>query len=96
MRALEIDDSLAEAHAALGLYLAAFAWTLPASEKELRPAIELKPNCATAHHWLGNAALVAMGQFDEAIAVGRRAEELDPLSPIICADGIEFVLRSTL
>jgi len=75
LKALEIDDSLAEAHAALGLYLANYAWDLSAGEKELRRAIELKPNYATAHHWLGNVPLVLLQKFDEAIAEGRRAEE---------------------
>jgi len=86
MRALEIDDGLAEAHAALALYLSLFSWNQPAAERELRRAIELKPNYPTAHHWLGNTCLLAMQRFDEAVAEGRRAEELDPLSPIISAD----------
>jgi len=86
MRALEMDDSLAEAHAALGLYLSSFSWNQPAAEKEFRRAIELKPNYPTVHHWLGNGPLSLMGRFDESIAEGRRAEELDPLSPIISAD----------
>ena len=86
LRALEIDESIAEAHAALGLYYCIYAWNQPASERELRRAIELKPNYATAHHWLGNGPLLAMNRFDEAIAEGRRAEELDPLSVIISAD----------
>jgi tetratricopeptide (TPR) repeat protein len=86
LRSLEIDDSLAEAHTALGAYLCDYAWNMPAGEKEFRRAIELNPNYATGYHWLGNFALIPMGRFDEAIAAGRRAEELDPLSPIISAD----------
>jgi TolB-like protein/Flp pilus assembly protein TadD len=86
LKALEIDDSLAEAHAALGLYLGNYAWDQAASEKELRRAIELKPNYPTAHHWLGDVPLLNLRRFDEAIAAGRRAEELDPLSVIISAD----------
>ena len=85
-RALEIDDSLAEAHAALGVYLSFFAWDQPASERELRRAIELDPNLAAAHHWLGNIPLLAMGRFDESIAAIERARELEPLSPIIGSD----------
>ncbi len=82
MRALEIDDSLAEAHTALGFYLSNYEWDRDRSEKEYRRAIELKPNYSTAHHWLG-ADLGNLKRFDESIAEMRRAEELDPLSPII-------------
>jgi serine/threonine protein kinase/Tfp pilus assembly protein PilF len=86
LKALEIDETIAEAHAALGLYLSNYAWNQAAAEKELRRAIELKPNYPTAHHWLGNGPLLTMQRFDEAVAAGRRAEELDPLSVIISAD----------
>ncbi len=86
MRALEIDNSLAEAHLAFGLYLTYFDWNHPAAEREFRRAIELKPNYATAHHLLGADLLIVMKRFDEAIAAVRRAEELDPLSPLISAD----------
>ncbi len=81
-RALEIDDSLAEAHTALGFYLSNYGWDREASEKEYRRAIELKPNYATAHHWLG-ADLSNLKRFDDSLVELRRAEELDPLSPII-------------
>ncbi len=86
LRALELDGTLAEAHAALGVYLSFFAWDQPASERALRRAIELNPGSATAHHWLGNIALLAMGRYDESIAALRRAAELDPLAPIISSD----------
>jgi TolB-like protein/Tfp pilus assembly protein PilF len=82
LRALEIDDSLAEAHTALGFYLSNYEWDRVGSEKAYRRAIELKPNYSTAHHWLG-ADLGNIKRFDESIAEMRRAEELDPLSPII-------------
>jgi TolB-like protein/Tfp pilus assembly protein PilF len=82
LRALAIDDSLAEAHNALGFYLSNFEWDRDGSEKEYRRAIELKPNYATAHHWLG-ADLVNVKRFDDSLVELRRAEELDPLSPII-------------
>jgi TolB-like protein/tetratricopeptide (TPR) repeat protein len=81
-RALAIDDSLAEAHNALGFYLSNYEWNRVASEKEYRRAIELKPNYASAHHWLG-ADLSNVKRFDDSLAELRRAEELDPLSPII-------------
>ena len=82
LRALEIDDSLAEAHTALGFYLSNYEWDRDGSEKEYRRAIELKPNYATAHHWLG-ADLSNVKRFDDSLVQLRRAEELDPLSPII-------------
>ena len=85
-------DALAEPHAALGLYLSAYAWDQSAAEKELRRAIELKPNYATTYHWLGNVLSFAK-RPDEAIVAARRAEELDPLSAIISADtGFDLIL----
>jgi len=82
LRALAIDDSLAEAHTALGFYLSNYEWDRNGSEKEYRRAIELKPNYATAHHWLGSD-LANVKRFDDSLVELRRAEELDPLSPII-------------
>ena len=82
LRALAIDDSLAEAHTALGFYLSNYEWDRDGSEKEYHRAIELKPNYATAHHWLG-ADLVYVKRFDDSLVELRRGEELDPLSPII-------------
>jgi TolB-like protein/Tfp pilus assembly protein PilF len=82
LRALEIDDSLAEAHTALGFYLSNYEWDRAGSEKEYRRAIELKPNYSTAHHWFGTD-LSNVKRFDESFAELRRAEELDPLSRII-------------
>jgi TolB-like protein/Tfp pilus assembly protein PilF len=81
-RALAIDDSLAEAHTALAFYLSNYEWDRTGSENEYRRAIELSPNYATAHHWLGSD-LSNLKRFDESIAEMKRAEELDPLSPII-------------
>lgn len=94
LRAIELDDSLAEPHVALGIYYSNFAWNQPAAEVEFRRAIELNPNYATAHQQLGIECLSAMGRFDEAVAEGRRAQELDPLSPIIGADLANILLRA--
>ena len=82
-RALELDESVAEAHTALGFYLHYFEFNRVGSEREYRRAIELNPNYATAYQWLGSDNLVHRKRFDEAVAALRRAEELDPLSPII-------------
>lgn len=91
LRALEIDDSLAEAHSALGYYLTLYEFDLDRSEKEFRRAIELKPNYATAHQWFA-ANLTVVKRFEESIAELRLAEELDPLSPDIGTDlGATFV-----
>jgi eukaryotic-like serine/threonine-protein kinase len=85
MRSIELDPSLAEPHAAIALYHAAYTWDLDASVKELYRATELNPKYATAYHWIGNT-LPALARCDEAIAAAKRAEELDPLSAIISAD----------
>ena len=82
LRALAIDEQLAEAHTALGFYLSNYEWDRAGSEKEHRRAIELKPNYATAHHWFGTD-LANVKRFDESLVELRRAEELDPLSRII-------------
>jgi len=94
LRAIELDDSIAEAHVALGMYYADFAWNQQAAEREFRRAIELNPNYATAHQQFGIHCLTAMGRLDEAIAEGKRAEELDPVSPIIGADLGNVLMRA--
>jgi eukaryotic-like serine/threonine-protein kinase len=85
-RALEIDDSLAEPHGALGRYLNYYEWDRVGAEKEFRRAIELNPNYATVHDWLGAENLALRKRFDEALVSQRRAEELDPLSLSISAN----------
>jgi TolB-like protein len=83
-KALELDDSLAQAHASSGL-LATLELDLNRGITELERAIQLNPNYATAHHWLA-LPLHAIGQSDRGIAEGKRAIELDPLSLICNAD----------
>ncbi|MCM3903213.1 MAG: tetratricopeptide repeat-containing serine/threonine-protein kinase [Pyrinomonadaceae bacterium] len=85
-RALEIDDTLAEAHTTMAAVLMNFDWNLPESNREFERAIELNPNYATAHHWYARENLTIMGKFDKALAEMRRAHELDPLSLIINAN----------
>jgi serine/threonine-protein kinase len=83
-KALEIDDSLAEAHTSLGGIKSDFEWDFAGAEKELKRALTLNPNYATAHHWYAQF-LSTMGRHDEAIAEIKRAQSLDPLSLIINA-----------
>ena len=78
-RALDIDDSVAQAHTSLALSLAWFDWDFRGGEREFRRAIELNPNDAEAHR-LYALFLTATGQFEHAIGEARRATEIDPLS----------------
>jgi eukaryotic-like serine/threonine-protein kinase len=82
MQALEIDDTLAEAHTSLGLVKEHFEWNWTGAEQEFKRAIELNPNSATAHHWYGDY-LANMGRSEEGLRETRKAQELDPLSLII-------------
>ena len=82
MQALEIDDTLAEAHTSLALVKEHFEWDWTGAETEFRRAIELNPNSATAHHWYGDY-LANMGRVEEGLQETKRAQELDPLSLII-------------
>jgi eukaryotic-like serine/threonine-protein kinase len=82
LRALELDDSLAEAHTALAWYYFTYEWDLAAGEKGLRRAIELNREYATAHQWLAEL-LAQTKRPEEAMVASRRAQEIDPLSPII-------------
>jgi len=84
-KALELDPSLAEAHASLAYYNLYHAWNWTESENEFKKAIELNPNYATAHDWY-SYYLTAMGRFDEAWKEVNRAHELDPLSVTISTD----------
>jgi DNA-binding winged helix-turn-helix (wHTH) protein/tetratricopeptide (TPR) repeat protein len=85
LRAVELDEGLAEAHTALALIVQNQDWDWQTSEKEYRRAIELNPNYATAHHWYAEH-LMWLGRFDEALSESERAGQLDPLSSIIATD----------
>jgi len=84
LKALEIDDHLAEAHTSLAYIQFTYDWDLPEAERGFRRALELNSNYATAHQWY-SLYLRTMGRFDEAWAEIKRAQELDPLSLIISA-----------
>jgi DNA-binding winged helix-turn-helix (wHTH) protein/TolB-like protein len=81
-RALELDDTLAEAHASLGYVLMMYEWDWRGAERSLRRAIELNPNYATARHW-HSEYLMTRGLHEASISEARRAVDLDPLSPVL-------------
>ena len=85
-KALELDDTSAEAHASSGRIAGPFDFEFDRSIAEFERAIQLNPNYAMAHHWLSWGPLTALARFDRAIAEGKRAVELDPLSLINNAD----------
>ncbi len=78
-KALQIDETLAEAHTSLAYVLEAYEWDWAGAEREFKKAIELKPNYETAHHWYA-IFLANQGRPQEAMAEIQRARELDPLS----------------
>ena len=88
LKALELDNSLAEAHTALGFVLLYWDWDWPAAEKELLQAIDLKQSYVVAHHWYAEY-LSAMGRHEQAVAEIKIAQELDPVSPLMLAIGGE-------
>jgi serine/threonine-protein kinase len=81
-RAIELDNTLAEPHAALGLATWFLDWDKDEAQKEFSRAIELNPNYPTAHHWYSRY-LRALGRTGEAFTEIKRAAELDPLSLVI-------------
>ncbi len=81
LKALEIDDTLAEVHTSMAsIKELEFDWE--GAQREYKRAIELNPGYATAHHWYAYN-LVCRGEFDESLAEMRKAQELDPLSIVI-------------
>ncbi len=92
-KAIEIDETLAEAHYSLGLVKMFYDWDWEGAEKELKRAIELSPNSAEAHD--GYAAyLSARGKMDQAIAEAEIAVDLDPLSWYFNANLGMYLLRA--
>jgi TolB-like protein/DNA-binding winged helix-turn-helix (wHTH) protein/Tfp pilus assembly protein PilF len=84
-KALELDDSLGEAHTSLAFAFDLYGWDWDAAEEEYKLAIKLNPGYATAHHWYAWHLMVT-GRNSEGISELRKAENLDPLSLIISAD----------
>ena len=79
-KALEIDDTLAEAHTALGWVNWSYEWDWMGAEREFKRGIELKPSSGIAHFRYAEY-LVTMGRLDEGLAESKRVQEIDPLSP---------------
>src|SRR6266550_3850542 len=93
-KALEIDDSLGEAHASLA-HIRLHEWDWSGLDEEFKRALELNPGHAIAYHWYAEY-LTAMGRADESIEIMEQAKEIDPLSPISClglANGLYFARR---
>jgi len=85
LKALELDETLAEAHTSLALIAENYDYDWPTAEKEFRRAIQLNPDYPTAHQWYAEC-LAWQGRFDEAFAESERARRLDPMSLIIASD----------
>jgi TolB-like protein/DNA-binding winged helix-turn-helix (wHTH) protein/Tfp pilus assembly protein PilF len=81
-KALQLDDSLAEAHASMGNILHNYDWNWSAAEQEYKRAIELNPNYAMAHHLYAHL-LIETGRTQESLAEAHRALGLDPYSPFV-------------
>jgi TolB-like protein/Tfp pilus assembly protein PilF len=86
LRALEIDQTLAEAHAALGNTLTSFDWDWKAAELSFTRSIELDPNSATTHYRYATEYLISVGRTNEGLAEVRRALEIEPLDPNMVAN----------
>ena len=80
IKAIALDPSLAEAHAALGMEKSHYEFDFPGAEREFLKALEVNPNSAYAHLFYANCYLLPMGRVQEAIAENKKALELDPLS----------------
>lgn len=85
LRALQIDETVGEAHASLGFVRFWYEWDFKGAEAAFRRAIELSPNHATAHHWYGEF-LVLMGRSEDGFKELKLAQDADPLSLIINSD----------
>jgi serine/threonine protein kinase/Tfp pilus assembly protein PilF len=84
IKALDLDENLAEAHNSLAYVYERYDWNWEASEAEFRRTLELNPNYATGHFWYSEL-LMTFGRFEESILEMKRALELDPVSLIINA-----------
>ena len=92
-KALQLDDSLAEAHASFAYINMVYDWNWPSAEKEFRRAIELNPNYAGAHEWYAEF-LAARGRESEALSEMKRARDADPLLVLMHAAVAEALYYS--
>lgn len=91
LQALQLDDSLAEAHTSLAFVEMHFEWNWPSAEKEFKRALELNPNYATAHQWYA-IWLMVQQRTNEALEEERMAQQADPLSTIIKTDTAQLLV----
>lgn len=94
LKAVELDDSLAEGHAVLGVVYLEFDWNWPAAEREMRRALELNPS-SIAHLFYAEY-LASLGRRDEAVTEIERARSVDPFSLRVMSEGVfwEFIARN--
>jgi len=83
IKALALDNTVAEAHASLAHVLMNYDWNWSAAEKEFKRSIELKPDYATAHEWYAIHYLTATGRLKEAVQEMKKALELEPASLVM-------------
>ncbi len=83
IKALALDDTLAEAHASLAHILMNYDWNWLAAEKEFKRSIELTPDYATGHQWYAIHYLTATGRFEEAVQEMKKALKLEPASLVM-------------
>lgn len=95
-KAVELDDTLAEAHAALGIVSYFYDWKWQEADNEFKRALQLNPNSSDAHQWYA-IMLIGVGRHSEAVAEIRRAREIDPLNLLINAQEVQvlFYARQT-
>jgi tetratricopeptide (TPR) repeat protein len=93
-KALQLDESLAEAHTSMAMCLAFTKWDWNGAEKEFHRSLQLNPSYATAHHWYAYTVLNVQGRWKEAIEEMQKAIRLDPFSSIIGTNFGEILFYS--
>jgi tetratricopeptide (TPR) repeat protein len=89
-KAVELDDTLSEAHRALAFATFHWLWNFAEGEREFKRAIELNPKDAVAHHWYGSA-IASVGRISEGLSELELARQIDPTSVSIQADRAYFI-----